>query len=53
MKSLQNWLKTQAKNFFLTIKKPVKRWNQWVEVGGGGGGITVKSDIRFVCVYLQ
>jgi hypothetical protein len=32
--TVQNWLKTQPKNFFLTIKKLVKRWNRCVEVEG-------------------
>jgi hypothetical protein len=31
---VQNWLKTQPKNFFLTIKKLLKCWNQCIEVEG-------------------
>jgi hypothetical protein len=32
---VQNWLKTQPKNFFSDwIKKLVKRWNRYVEVEG-------------------
>jgi hypothetical protein len=34
--AVQNWLKTQPKNFFFSdgIKKFVKPWNQCVEVEG-------------------
>jgi histone-lysine N-methyltransferase SETMAR len=31
---VQNWLKMQPRNFFLTIKKLVKCWNRCVEVKG-------------------
>jgi hypothetical protein len=33
--ALQNWLKTQLRNYFLTeLKKIVKPWNRCVEVEG-------------------
>jgi hypothetical protein len=33
--AVQNWLKTQLKNFFSdVIKKIVKRWNRCVEIEG-------------------
>jgi len=33
--AVQNWLKAQPKNFFLTeLKKTAKRWNRCVEVEG-------------------
>jgi hypothetical protein len=50
--TVQNWLKTQPKNFFsLTeLKKNL------LHTGTGAlksKGITLKSDISFVSVYLQ
>jgi hypothetical protein len=33
--AVQNWLKTQLRNFFLPeLKKHVKRWNRCIEVEG-------------------
>jgi hypothetical protein len=48
---MQNWLKTQPKNFFFLTElgQLVKLWNRCVEVEG----ITLKSDISFVSVYLK
>jgi hypothetical protein len=48
--AVQNWLKTQPKNFFLTELKNLGN------VGTGAlksRGITLKSDISFVSVCLQ
>jgi hypothetical protein len=50
--AVQKWSKTQQKKIFFPdgIKKNlVKRWNRRVEVEG----ITLKSTINFVSVYLQ
>jgi hypothetical protein len=48
--AVQNWLKTQPKNFYLTELK--KLWN-----AGTGAlksrGITLKSNVSLVSVYLQ
>jgi hypothetical protein len=55
LSAVQKWLKTQRPASFFPdgIRKLVKRWNRWVEVGGGGVWITLKSNITFVSVYLQ
>jgi hypothetical protein len=46
---VQNWLKMQLKNFFLTeFKKCVKCWNHCVEVQGD-----YDENISFISVYLQ
>jgi hypothetical protein len=48
--AVQNWLKTQTKDFFLTELKNL------CKAGTGAlksRGITLKNDISFISVYLQ
>jgi hypothetical protein len=49
--AVHNWLKTQPKNFLFL--RNLKKCETLEPVRWSRGGITLKSDISFVFVYLQ